>query len=147
MKRLYLDICTLCRPFDDQRFMRIRLETDAYFLIIQHIQRRRYELVVSPAHYAELSDFEDVTEREKVRALLVTHGTARPWDLGAARQRAERLFADGLGPADAAHVSFAEQGADCLITCDDRLWRRARRLKVGVAVVRPVEFCLGEDLR
>ena len=32
---LYLDVCTLCRPFDDQNMMRIRLETDSYHLILQ----------------------------------------------------------------------------------------------------------------
>ena len=33
--KLYLDVCTLCRPFDDQNRMRIRLETDSYYLIMQ----------------------------------------------------------------------------------------------------------------
>ena len=32
---LYLDVCTLGRPFDDQNMMRIRLETDSYHLILQ----------------------------------------------------------------------------------------------------------------
>jgi len=31
---IYLDVCTLCRPFDDQSFLRIRLETDAVNLIM-----------------------------------------------------------------------------------------------------------------
>jgi len=28
-KKLYIDVCTLCRPFDDQNVMKIRIETDA----------------------------------------------------------------------------------------------------------------------
>ena len=31
MKTLYLDVCFLCRPFDDQNQLRICLETDAMF--------------------------------------------------------------------------------------------------------------------
>ena len=27
LKRIYLDVCALCRPFDDQHQVRIRLET------------------------------------------------------------------------------------------------------------------------
>jgi hypothetical protein len=38
----YLDVCTLCRPFDDQNMMRIRLETDSYHLILQAIQDGEY---------------------------------------------------------------------------------------------------------
>ena len=32
--RVYLDVCALCRPFDDQAHMRIRLETEAVQLIL-----------------------------------------------------------------------------------------------------------------
>jgi len=48
MKRLYLDVCTYCRPFDDQNFLRIRLETDAFYLITQYIKQEKYQAVVSP---------------------------------------------------------------------------------------------------
>ena len=33
-KRIYLDVCALSRPFDDQAFLRIRLETEAVNLIL-----------------------------------------------------------------------------------------------------------------
>lgn len=38
MPRVYLDVCVLNRLFDDQRQMRIRLETDAILLILKFIQ-------------------------------------------------------------------------------------------------------------
>ena len=44
---LYLDVCTLCRPFDDQSMMRIRLETDSYHLIMQAIQEGKYQVDVT----------------------------------------------------------------------------------------------------
>ena len=52
--RIYLDVCTLCRPYDDQHLMRIRLETDAFYLILQHIQNGRYTMIVSPVHLREV---------------------------------------------------------------------------------------------
>ncbi|MDF2953368.1 MAG: hypothetical protein OD816_000613 [Thermodesulfobacterium sp.] len=32
-KLIYLDVCALCRPFDDQSYLRIRMETEAINLI------------------------------------------------------------------------------------------------------------------
>jgi len=50
MKRLYLDVCTYCRPFDNQNALRIRLETDAFYLIMKHIKEGKYKAVLSPVH-------------------------------------------------------------------------------------------------
>ena len=54
-KALYLDVCTLCRPFDDQSQMRIRLETNAYYLILQAIRNTHYDMLVSAVHFEEVS--------------------------------------------------------------------------------------------
>jgi len=32
-KLIYPDVCALCRPFDDQSYLRIRMETEAVNLI------------------------------------------------------------------------------------------------------------------
>jgi len=64
MKKLYLDVCTLCRPFDNQNLMRVRLETDAYYLILDSIQSKKYEMIISPAHEKEIEDIGD--SREKI---------------------------------------------------------------------------------
>ncbi len=70
MKRLYLDVCTYCRPFDTQNFLRIRAETDAYYLIIQHIKKGQYQAVVSPVHFKEVSAITSLKKRFKIQALL-----------------------------------------------------------------------------
>lgn len=36
MKYIYIDVCALSRPFDDQSFLRIRLETEALNLILSN---------------------------------------------------------------------------------------------------------------
>ena len=122
--RVYLDDCTLCRPFDDQNLMRIRLETDAFYLILQHIQNGRYAMIVSPVHLREVAAIEESRERTEVTALLHRYGTTPSCDLSSVRKRAEALHTRRFGIADAAHVAFAEATADVFITCDDRLLRQ-----------------------
>lgn len=145
--RVYLDVCTLCRPYDDQNLMRIRLETDAFYLILQHIQNGRLTMIVSPVHFREVAAIEETPERAEVTALLYRHGTNPSCDPISVRKRAEALQARRFGVADAAHVAFAEATADVFITCDDRLLRQCRRAAVRMRAMSPADFCLAEDLR
>ncbi|MEK8020003.1 MAG: hypothetical protein VSS75_024280 [Candidatus Parabeggiatoa sp.] len=39
-KRVYLDVCALSRPFDDQRQVRIQLESSAVTLILEHVKQK-----------------------------------------------------------------------------------------------------------
>jgi predicted nucleic acid-binding protein len=55
--------------------------------------------------------------------------------------RAQTLTEAGFGALDAAYVACAEAAAcDCLLTCDDRFMRRARRVQLAVQVQNPVEY-------
>ena len=45
---IYLDVCTLSRPFDEQHYLRIRLETEAFNLILSRVRKNDYKLLVSP---------------------------------------------------------------------------------------------------
>jgi len=146
-ERLYLDICTLCRPFDDQSQMRIHLETSAYYLILQALQDARYTMIVSPVHFEEAKAINDVEERGEIIAVLERLGTMAECNVVATRGRAEDLHARKFGLADAAHVAFAEATADVFISCDDRLVKKCRREKVAVATMTPTEFTIAEDLK
>ena len=146
-KQIYLDVCTLCRPFDNQRAVRIRLETDAVYLILDHVRRQKYELIVSPAHGVEVGATTHRQEDEQLMAFLEACGKHPRWDIGRARERAEELYRLKFGPADAAHVAFAEQSAEVFITCDDMLLRKCRRAKVEIPTMGPLEFALKENLQ
>lgn len=104
-------------------------------------------MAVSPVHIEEASAISDVEERQELLAVLENLGTEAECDRAAARTRAEYLHSKKFGIADAAHVAFAEAIADFFITCDDRLVKKCRREKVGVATLNPVEFTIVEDLR
>jgi predicted nucleic acid-binding protein len=147
MKKLYLDVCTLCRPFDNQNSMRVRLETDAYYLILHSIQSKKFELIVSPAHQKEIEDIGDSREKIQVKHLLHLHGKAPLFDSIMGRQRAETLISFGFGVGDAVHLALAEQTADYFITCDDKILSRSRKINISTEVLSPIEFCLKEDLQ
>ena len=146
-RRAYLDVCALGRPFDDQAQMRIRLETEAVQLILSYVRSGDLTLVVSPVHEIEINAIEDVVEREDFSSMLGDVGTHAPVKLQLVRQRAEDLAAEGLGPADAAHLAFAEASNASFVTCDDRLIRQCRRVGSSVWCGNPVAFCSEEGLR
>ena len=144
---LYLDVCTLCRPFDDQNMMRIRLETDSYHLIMQAIQEGEYQMVYSSVHDLEISAINDTLERVELLEVLHQNGKKSTGDFQAIRKRANELADRGMGVADAAHIAFSEAGEDYFISCDDRLIKQCHRRTVDVTVMTPVEFCLQENLK
>ncbi len=146
-QRLYLDVCTLCRPFDDQTAMRIRLETDAYHLILQALQNRSFGLVVSPVHYQEVNASDNPQEKHEILSLLKRLGTEARCDVTKVRNRAEDLHSKSFGVADAAHVAFSEATADYFISCDDRLLKKCRKIAPQVNPRNPVEFCIEKDLK
>jgi hypothetical protein len=91
-KKLYFDVCTLCRPFDDQNVMKIRIETDAYYLILEAIQNKKYTMITSPVHFEEVNAIKDTHEKYELLALLTKYGTEPPYDVGKMRKRAEYLY-------------------------------------------------------
>lgn len=145
-KRLYIDVCTLCRPYDDQVLLPIRLETDAYYLIMSHIDQGRYVAVASPVHFAEVAAIDDIYQRIELEQMLGRFGSKAAYEAGV-RERATELVRCRLGVADAAHIAFAEISADVFITCDKDLIRRSRACRVKLEVCSPLEFVMKEDLK
>ena len=146
--RIYLDVCALCRPFDDQSFVRTRLESDAVKLILQHVREGTFYLVYSPVHQREIAAISEMFERMELLSILSELGHPVVLiDYGAARLRAEHLVQRGIGIADAAHLSFAEAAQAHFVTCDDRLLRKYRHVKSAVWCGTPIEFCVKEDLK
>jgi hypothetical protein len=70
-KLIYLDVCALSRPFDDQHFMRIRLETEAVNLILFKGREEKFSLLMSPVHDAEIRAINDLLSGSNCRQLLM----------------------------------------------------------------------------
>jgi hypothetical protein len=128
MERVYLDICSLKRPFDDQRQPRIREEAMAIAAIVARAEAGEIALVRSPVHLIE-NDANPREDRRLPAALWIDGGGVDVLLDAAAEARAAELVALGFHPLDALHLACAERAeARWFVTCDDRLLTLAGRL-------------------
>ena len=123
------------------------METDAYYLLLTHVELGRFVLVTSPVHLTEVGGIKDPSEREEVLQLMKRVGSAAVCSSAETRKRADELVGLRCGIADAAHVAYAEATADMLITCDTRLLKQCRRHRVRIPAYNPVEFATLEGLQ
>jgi len=147
MKRIYLDVCSLCRPFDDQDFIRIRLETDSVNLILSKAKQNYYQLMKSKVHYLEIRSISDVLERIELLELLNSFGKSIKSESILIKQRIDVLITLGFGIADAAHISFSEFYNATFITCDDKLLKLCLKHIHSIKCLNPIQFCEVENLK
>lgn len=146
--KVYLDASALNRPFDDQRLPRNRLETEAVIIILDQIEQGNVTMIGSSALFYENLKSPLVYRREYVAAYLALASVLVTAD-EALRERAREIVQQGILPLDALHLASAERAAaDCFLTCDDRMLRKAQRgkLTVEVKVSTPVEFIIERKL-
>jgi hypothetical protein len=80
-KPIYIDVCALSRPFDDQSFIRIRLETEAINLILSKVREGDLKLIFSSAHRLEIDAIPDAFERVELGAILDGFGEPAKGDI------------------------------------------------------------------
>lgn len=142
MIRVYLDTCCFSRPLDDPTQVRVKLEAEAIVVVLEHVDQGRWMMIGSYAVDAEIAAIRDPVRRQdvtKVATAATNHIRADPQLL----QRAQVLERMGFGVYDSVHIACAEiAGADVLLTTDDALVRRARRLQheLGVPVANPLTW-------
>ena len=147
MKNIYLDVCSLCRPFDDQSFIRIRLETNAVNLIMAYVQKGAFKLVASPVHFNEIAAITDISERIQIEMLLEQDAIQPRTNIALVKERTEDLTKLGFGLADAAHLAFAESYDTDFISCDDKLLKKCSKSKIQIWTGTPIVFCDKERLK
>ncbi|MBM4037714.1 MAG: type II toxin-antitoxin system VapC family toxin [Planctomycetes bacterium] len=137
MDRVYLDVCCLNRPFDDQSQDRIRLEAEAVLAILKRLRAGEGHWLGSDVVLREVGQTPDPERRERVMLIAGdAHSRLAVGEAEGARARELQLL--GFRAFDALHIACAESGrADVLLTTDDGLLRRASRHK-GVLRVRVV---------
>ncbi len=136
MRRVYLDVCCLNRPFDDQQQDRVHLEAEAVLLILKRCESQEWQWVSSAVVRYEVDNIPNTERRNRVNELLQGAREVVPLS-DAAVERGEELKRLGLKTYDALHVACAEQAqVEVLLTTDDKLVRAAarhtRKLKVPV---------------
>jgi len=139
---IYLDNCSLNRPFDDQSQIRIKLETIAKLHIQSMIFARELDLV-----WSYILDYENNANPFEERKVAI-----QQW-----RDRAKQIISGNpeivskakfiqteyrLGSADALHVACALSAkASYFITTDERIQKRAPIIN-KLRILNPVEFIL-----
>ena len=145
MTRIYLDVCCLNRPFDDQQQDRIRLESEAVLLILAHLEAGKWEWLGSEVVDWEIEQTPDPERKTRVRLLSsYVHSSIT---LGQAEvDRARQFESLGFRGFDALHLACAESGAaDVFLTTDDKLLHLALRLadQLHIRVKNPLTW-IGE---
>jgi predicted nucleic acid-binding protein len=123
--KIYLDVCCLNRPFDDQTQDRIHLESEAVVIILKHVRSKDWEWIVSEVVDYEIGRIPESSRRQKVESLI------------------EEI---GFGAYDALHLACAEHGnADVFLTTDDQLLRLAteKAEMLAVKVDNPLTWLKG----
>jgi len=142
MTKVYLDVCCLNRPFDDQTQDRIRLEAEAVLLILTHLETGEWQWLGSEVLEFEIGQMPDPERRLRVK-LLATYVHYSILVEQTEVERAQQLEVLGFHPFDALHLACAESGeADVLLTTDDQLLRLASRFsgQLRIRVENPLTW-------
>jgi len=143
LMRVYLDACSLQRPLDDRSQPRVNLEAEAVLTILRMVEDGELELISSEALEFEVERTPDSERRAAATEILkLASRTLRVDDEIAAEAAA--LTRSGFKPLDALHLAFASWAkVEYFCTCDDRLWKKAQRLKsLGTNVATPLELVM-----
>ncbi|MFA5253148.1 MAG: hypothetical protein WC367_00585 [Methanoregula sp.] len=118
--KIYMDVCCLCRPFDDQLVPRIRYESEAIIAILNRCERD-WDLVWSFAITYEIAKILDYQKKHYVTSFAAKTKITVSVDKNI-KERAAFFMGWGIKALDALHVACAERaGATVLLTTDDTL--------------------------
>ena len=118
--KIYMDVCCLCRPFDDQMTGRIRLEVTAVQEIMRRCATQEFSLVTSEVIEEELSKIPDIRKRLRVGKILSVAKESILIDEEIISRMHELIILGG-DAMDSLHIACAERAGAVLLTTDDGL--------------------------
>jgi len=139
--KIYLDCCSLQRPFDDRSQLRIRLEAEAILAMFSLFESNVVELVKSFAIAYEIDNIPDDERRffcyEFLNKIHITVNLNSEIEI-----LARNFVSKGIKPLDALHLSCAYfSEADYFCTCDDPFYKKAKSETLGkLKIVKPLEL-------
>jgi hypothetical protein len=140
--KVYMDVCCLCRPFDDRTQDRIRIESEAVLTILGRCNED-WILVGSEAIDFELSAVMD--QKKRIDAFILASLAKQKITIDKRIiKRASELEKLGFKSMDAAHISCAERAVDIMFTVDDDVLRVARikRNQISVEIENPLRWLI-----
>ena len=142
--KIYLDVCCLNRPFDDQAEDRIRIESESVLTILSHCLSKKWHAIGSEVVDIEVSITPDSERKQRV-SILTNVARSKITIDEKIENRAIELENLGFKPFDALHIACAEKGrVDVLLTTDDGFLRMASRndKALKVPVKNPVNWLM-----
>ncbi len=139
--KIYMDVCCLCRPFDDQLVPRIRYESETIIAILNRCERD-WDLVWSFAITYEIAKILDYQKKHYVTSFAAKTKTTVSVDENI-KERAAVFMGWGIKALDALHIACAERaGAAVLLTTDDTLVNIMSHHSdtVSIQIVNPVQW-------
>jgi hypothetical protein len=138
---LYLDICAIQRPLDDQNQLRVRAEAEAVLGLLALCEQGAIELVASGVHVVENRRCPYPDRRAHVNDVLNLARLFVSAD-AAILKRAQRYQMAGINRFDALHLASAvEADVEYFCTTDDALLRKGKAADTAsTSVVSPLEL-------
>ena len=145
--RIYLDCCSIQRPFDEKSQPRIAVEAEAVLVILTMCESNQLTLISSEALQFEIGRIPDQGRKEEALAILkiANETVVLTPEL---EVLARRLQASGMKPLDALHLASASiSKADFICTCDDKFLKKARNFDgLNTTAVSPTELIMRLDI-
>jgi predicted nucleic acid-binding protein len=140
MKRIYLDTCVRCRPFDEPS-QRVKEEAEAFFTILQGVDEKRFLILGSVVLDDELFEIRDGRKRAVVVELMSRAIAERITVISESKQE-ELKRATGVEDEDAFHLAAALEGkAEYFLTVDDNVLAKADKIEAfGLKVQNLVDL-------
>ena len=142
--KIYLDVCCLNRPFDDQTQDRIHLETEAIVIILKYVELGKFMLINSDAIFYEISKIPNLERKEKVLSLISKAQMYIEFNQKIL-DRAKEIQKLGIKSYDVLHVACAEEAkSDIFLTTDDNLLKKLKKnkLKIKVKADNPLNWII-----
>ncbi|MCD6151535.1 MAG: PIN domain protein [Deltaproteobacteria bacterium] len=137
--KIYLDNCCFNRPFDDQKQLRIKLETEAKLNIQERIVQGKIELAWS--YILDLENEANPFEQRKLAIADWKVHTCVDTDVtNEILETAERFERMGIRNKDALHLTCAiVMKCDYLLTTDDQFVKKTSGV-TEIKVTDPISF-------
>ncbi|MHA1156493.1 MAG: PIN domain-containing protein [Candidatus Heimdallarchaeota archaeon] len=141
--RIYLDVCCLYRPFDDQTQDIIHLESEAILVILQNCEEEDsdWQLVNSDIIKYEISNTPNNIRKQKATKIMELAKEYITLDKEIIFN-AKRIEQQSIDPVDALHIASAEIAkVDVFLSTDKELIKKASKSGiVNIKVENPIKW-------
>jgi len=135
--KIYLDMCSYNRPFDNQSQMKIRLETEAKLYIQSGIRSKKYTVVWSYMLDLENANnpYDDIRNAVAPwKEIALEYCPSSDDVLSAGKQ----IMEHGIKPKDALHIACAiKSGCEYFITTDKGILNKNIE---NIKIINPIDF-------